>query len=198
MTLYEKKDIEISVIEEQDKAKVLKYFQENDFNCDYESGALRPSDSQYVKIMDNIISKKDNTSSIFVLKKKGEVIGYISMYVEYDRLHIGHIAVDKKERGKGYGTLMTKLAIAVAENEGRDVSLYCSRPNNCFDKLPFKKLDNVHYLYERKTKKKDKDLPQIFISVEEYKKMRDKELKKEVDNFSKFLNSNIFDIMKDL
>ena len=198
MTLYEKKDIEISVIEEQDKTKVLQYFQENDFNCDYESGALRPSDSQFVKIMDNIISKKDNTSSIFVLKKKGEVIGYISMYVEYDRLHIGHIAVDKKERGKGYGTLMTKLAIAVAENESRDVCLYCSKPNNCFDKLPFRKLDNVHYLYERKNRKKDKSLPQIFISVEDYKKMRDNELKKEVDNFSKFLNSNIFDIMKDL
>jgi len=198
MTLYEKRDIEISVIEDQDKTKVLKYFQENDFNCDYESGALRPSDSQFVKIMDEIISKKDNSSSIFVLKKKGEVIGYISMYVEYDRLHIGHIAVDKKERGKGYGTLMTKLAMAVAENEGRDVSLYCSKPNNCFDKLPFKKLDNVHYLYERKNKKKDKSLPQIFISVEDYKKKRDKELQKEVDNFSKFLNSNIFDIMKDL
>lgn len=198
MTLFEKRDIEISVIEEQDKAKVLKYFQENDFNCDYESGSLRPSDSQFVKIMDDIISKKDDSSSIFVLKKKGEVIGYISMYVEYDRLHIGHIAVDKKERGKGYGTLMTKLAIAVAENEGRDVSLYCSKTNNCFDKLPFRKLDNVHYLYERKQKKKDKSLPQIFISVEDYKIKRDNELKKEVENFSKFLNSNIFDIMKDL
>ena len=57
MTLFKKRDIEISVIEEQDKPKVLKCFQDNDFNCDYESGSLRPSDSQFIKIMDKIISK---------------------------------------------------------------------------------------------------------------------------------------------
>ena len=81
MNLYNKDGIIVSIIEEQDKEKVLEYFSENTFNCDRETGALRPTNEQFMRIMEGIISGEDDENSILVLKKDGEVIGYESMYV---------------------------------------------------------------------------------------------------------------------
>lgn len=194
MIIYENDEIEVSTIENADKEKVLQYFSENSFNCDYETGALRPSNSQFIQIMDDIISGKDDENNIFVLKKNGEVIGYESMYVEYDRLNIGHIAVKKSERGKGYGELLTKIAILVAENEDRNVALYCNYPNNYLEKLGLETKDNIHYLYKRKGIKSEW-LPNLFVSVTEYKERKDKQLEEELKSYSDFLSS---DFMKSL
>ena len=191
MNLYNKKGITVSTIEEGDKEKVLEYFSENTFNCNHESGALRPTNSQLIQIMEDIISGKDDENNIIVLKKNGEIIGYESMYVEYSRLNIGHIAVKKSERGKGYGELLTRIAILIAENEDRDVGLHCEYPNNSyFKKLGLKTKDNIHYLYKRRGIK-TKGLPKLFVSVSEYKERQEKKQKEEIDRFEKFLNSDI-------
>ena len=188
MNLYDKDGITVSTIEDEDKERVLEYFESNTFNCDHITGALRPTNEQFLQIMNDIIDGKDDESNIFVLKKDGEVIGYESMYVEYDRLNIGHIAVKDTERGKGYGELLTKLAILVAENEDRDVSLYCNYPNSYFEKLGFKTRDNIHYLYKRRGIKTE-GLPELFISVLEYRKRQDERSKKEVEEFADFLEA---------
>lgn len=191
MNLYNKDGIIVSTIEEEDKDKVLEYFSENTFNCDYETGALRPTNAQFMQIMEDIISGEDDESSILVLRKDGEVIGYESMHVEYDRLNIGHIAVKKSERGKGYGELLTRLAILIAENEDRDVGLYCQYPNNSyFKKLGLETKDNIHYLYKRKGIKTE-GLPKLFVSVSDYEKRQDEKMAKETKRFAEFLNSDI-------
>ena len=141
MNLYNRDGISVSTIEEKDKEKVLEYFSENTFNCDSETGGLRPTNEQFMQIMEGIISGEDDENSILVLRKAGDIIGYESMYVEYDRLNIGHIAVKKSERGKGYGELLTKLAILIAENEDRDVGLYCQYSNNSYFKNLYNRLD---------------------------------------------------------
>ena len=192
MTLYKNAKLSISTIEEEDKSKVLEYFAENDFNCDTESGALRPSNTQFVSIMNGIISGKDDESNIFVMRKENEVIGYISMFVEYDRLKIGHIAIKKSERSQGYGRLLTETAIAVAENEGRDVSLYCRHPNSCFKKMGFESSDGIHYFHKSRGLKNE-NLPKLFVSVEEYTERKLKEQEKELESFKNFLNSSSFD-----
>ena len=198
MIIYKLDEIEISTLKDEHKQSVLKYFSENDFNCDAETGALRPSNAQLEKIMDGIISGKDDESNIFVLKKKSEVIGYISMFVDYDRLTIGHIAVKKSERGQGYGTLLTEMAILVAENEGRDVSLYCAKEKPWFEGMGFRSLnDSCNYLRER-TGHKTPWLPRFFVSVEEYRQRQKERQEKEVEHFSKFLNSGVIDILRDI
>ena len=191
MNLYNKDGIIVSTIEEQDKKKVLEYFSENTFNCDYETGALRPTNSQFMQIMEGIISGEDDENSILVLKKDGEVIGYESMHVEYDRLNIGHVAVKESERGKGYGELLTRLAILIAENEERDVGLYCQYSNNkYFKKLGLATKDNIHYLYKRKGIKTER-LPKLFVSVSEYRERQDKKLEEKTKRFAEFLGSDI-------
>lgn len=198
MILYNKEGIIVSTIEEQDKEKVLEYFSENDFNCDNETGALRPTNSQFMQIMEGIISGEDDENSILVLRKDGEVIGYESMYVEYDRLNIGHIAVKESERGKGYGELLTRLAILIAENEDRDVGLYCQYSNNrYFEKLGLETSDNIHYLYKRKGIKTE-GLPKLFVSVSEYRDRQDKKIEEETKRFAEFLNSDIIQRLKKL
>ena len=182
MELYKKDNISISTIEEKDKEKVLKYFSENAFNCDVETGSLRPTNYQFNKIMDEIILGEDDESNIFVLKKDNEVIGYESMFVEYDRLTIGHIAVDKNERNKGYAELLIKLSILIAENDDRDVITYCNYKNNVFSKLGFEEIDSVHFIYKRKGLKNDL-LPKLFVSVEEY---INREKQKLIDNTKQF------------
>lgn len=191
MNLYNKDGIIVSTIEEADKDKVLEYFSENTFNCDYETGALRPTNAQFMQIMEDIISGEDDESSILVLRKDGEVIGYESMYVEYDRLNIGNIAVKKSERGKGYGELLTRLAILIAENEDRDVGLYCQYPNNSyFKKLGLETKDNIHYLYKRKGIKIE-GFPKLFVSVSDYEKRQDEKVAKQTKRFAEFLNPDI-------
>lgn len=194
MVLYERDNIKVTTIDKEDINKVLSYFSENDFNCDYESGALRPSDEQFKKIMMNIVSGKDDENNIFVLKKNDVVVGYISMFVEYDRMKIGHIAVDKTERNKGYGKLLTEIAINVAENEGRDVSLFCLYPNSYLKKLGFESQDNINYFRKRK-ENKNESTTKLFVSVDEYRKRMDKKLKSEVDSFKSFLDSDIMNVL---
>ena len=198
MDLYNKDGIIVSTIEEEDKEKVLEYFSENTFNCDYEAGALRPTNDQFMQIMEGIISGDDDENSILVLKKDSEVIGYESMFVEYDRLNIGHIAVKKSERGKGYGELLTRLAILIAENEDRDVGLYCQYTNNTyFKKLGLETKDNINYLYKRKGIRTE-GLPRLFVSVSEYRKRQDKKMKEETKRFAEFLDSGIIQKLKNL
>ena len=198
MIIYNKEGIIVSTIEEEDKEKVLEYFSGNTFNCEHETGALRPTNNQFMQIMEGIISGKDDENSILVLRKDGEVIGYESMYVEYDRLNIGHIAVKESERGKGYGELLTRLAILIAENEDRDVGLYCLYPNNrYFKKLGLETNDNIHYLYKRKGIKTE-GLPKLFVSVSEYRKRQEQAVKAENKRFAEFLNSDIIQKLKKL
>lgn len=191
MNLYKNENITISLIEQEDKPKVLEYFAGNDFNCDHETGALKPTVDQFSKIIDSIISGGTNDTNILVLKKCGEVIGYESMYVEYDLLHIGHIVVKKSERGQRYGELLTRLAILIAENENRNVALYCAYPNSYLKKLGFETSDNINYFYKRKEIKTN-GIPKLFISIDDYQKREDKKAKKHLDHFVEFLNSDLY------
>ena len=194
MEIYKKNEITISTIEEQDKNKVLKYFSENTFNCDYETGALRPTSVEFIQIMDDIISG-DDENNILVLKKDNEVIGYESIFVSYDRLVIGHIAVDKMYRNNGYGELLTKIAILIAENDDRDVTLYCNHKNKYFSKLKLKSIDNIHYIYRRQGIK-TQSLPKIFVSVDEYKTRQEEKIRLEIEKFSNFMKQNkVFKLM---
>lgn len=68
MVLYKNGDIEIATITKPDKQKILQLFSKNNFNCDHETAALRPTNAQLSKIMDGIISGKDDESNMFVLK----------------------------------------------------------------------------------------------------------------------------------
>ena len=138
--------------------------------------------------MDVIISG-DDENNILVLKKNNEVIGYESIFVSYDRLVIGHIAVDKMHRNNGYGELLTKIAILIAENDDRDVTLYCNHKNKYFSKLKLESTDNIHYIYKRQGIK-TQTLPKLFVSVGEYKIRQEEKMKLEVEKFSNFMRQN--------
>ena len=189
MILFKQDGLEISTIENSDKQRVLELFSENDFGCDFESGALRPTNSQFSKIIDDIISGKTDEENIFVLRKNGKVIGYESMFVEYSRLVIGHIAVDRAERGNDYGKLLTNCAIMVAENEGRSVSVWSNHLDKYLKSMGFETSDRIHYLHKYQGIKTP-ELPQIFVSVDKYKKRQEEKSKKEVEKFRKFLESD--------
>ncbi len=189
MLIYQKDEIKVSTIEESDKDKVLEYFSENDFNCDFETGALRPTNHEFIKIMDSIINDNKGTDSILVLKKNDEVIGYESMFIEFDRLTIGHIAVKKSERNQGYGELLTSLAIQIAENDDRDVTLYCDHWNKYFSKLKFESKDGIHYIH-RNEGIKNNTIPKLFLSIDEYKDFADEKRKKDLEKFNNFMKKN--------
>ena len=190
MKLYEKNEISISIIEDEDKEEILKLFSENNFNCDYETGAIKPTREQFLRIIDGIISGKDDENNIIVIKKQGKVVGYQSMFVDYDMLNIGHVAIKEEERGKGYGKLLAKLAILIAENEERNIVLFCNYPNRYFKELGFETRDNLHYLYKRKGIKV-KNLPRLFVSKEKYRERAEKRSRVEIENYKNFIKKNI-------
>ena len=199
MILSKKGKLSVHTIAEDDLGTVLQYFSENDFNCRGESAALRPSNTQFMCIMKDIISGKDDESNIFVLKKFGKTIGYVSMFVEYDKMVIGHIAVDKGERGHGYGSYLTKVAIDVAEHTGRGVRLYCSHPNPVFAKMDFTTPDGIHFYHEHKKRILNPNkYPPLFVDKATYATRQAERQKQEVERFSKFLNSGIMDVLNNL
>ena len=182
MVLYEVGGISIATIEEQDKANVLQYFSENDFNCDGESGALKPSENQFSNIIDGIISGEDDKNNIFVLRKNDEAMGYVSMFVEYGRLNLGHIAVNKNERSKGYGKLLTEMVTKVADHDGREVALFCMYKNSFWNELGFESDDGVHFLRQPKPYVGE-SLPKLFVGKEEYAKRKELESARKNSSF---------------
>lgn len=184
--IYRKENITVSTIEEDDVDKVLEYFVNNSFNCDFESGALKPTPQEERKIIESVIRKEDDENAYLVLKKDNIVIGYIAMWVEYQLLHIGHIAIDLNEQHQGYGELLTRIAIKIAENEDRDVRLYCNHNNKYLIKIGFKTNNGIHYSY--KTQRiKHPSLPKLFVTIEEYRIRKRNEEKKSLQQFESTL-----------
>ena len=73
-----------------------------------------------------------------------------------------------------------------AENDDRDVDLYCAYYNNCFSKLGFRSIDDVSYLYEHKGVKTE-DLPSLFVNINDYSKRAAEKRELEVIKFRQFL-----------
>lgn len=193
MVLYEKNNVIIRTIEEKDISYVLKYFDENSFNCDYETGSLRPSTFQFEEIIRKIINGECKTETILILEKDSICIGYLSCYISYSKMHLGHIAVKKEERSKGYGKLLTLIALKIASNENRDVILTCYyKRNRYLRSLGFTSSDNIHYIWN--SQKEKNDFPIIFMTNEEYKKTKEKEREKEDEEWINFLNSDLMNL----
>jgi len=183
MVIYNNQNIKIETIEEKTKEKVMELFLDKNANTHPLDLNNKPSESQFRIIINKIINEKDDESNIFVLKKDEEVIGYIYLFVSYDRLIIGHICVTKEERRKDYGQLLTKIAILIAENGNRDVSLKCYYPNKYLKKLGFAEVDEAHYLYKHKGLR-NSNFPNFFVGIEEYEERR----KQEIRNHIKCIN----------
>ena len=196
MIFYDKDGIVIRLAEEQDISKIVELFSKNNFNCDYESGSLRPSNSQLENLINESINSDIKTDAYLVMYKGEKFIGYLAMHIDYDRVVIGHTAVVKKEQHKNYGRMMTFVALNIASNEDRDVVCQCYNPNNYFVKIGFKNIGSGNYL--KKTKHVDKKIPKVFISNNEYKRMQLERQKQEIDNFKSFLESDTFKLIKDL
>ena len=193
MELYRKDDITVSVIEEFDIDIVLDLFDVNSFNCDYETGALRPTRKQFYEIIKEGMASLSKTDCVFVLRKRNVCIGYISCFIEYDRLNMGHIAVKKEEQHKGYGKLLTSIAMMIASKENRDVSCECFHENNYLGSLGFTKFINGHYLFKGRID--SKDMPSVFMSIDDYRTMQEEKMAQEVESYRQFLKS---DFMKSI
>ena len=184
MIIYNNQNIKIETIQEETRNKVMELFLDKNSNMHPLDVEIKPTASQFGMIIDKIIKDKDDENIILVLKKEDEVIGYIYLFVHYDKLIIGNVCVEKKERRQGYGQLLTKIAILVGENEDRDVSLRCHYPNKYLKKLGFTELDSSYYLYKRKGLKSP-NFPTFFIGIEEFEKRRKNDIKKHVKSISK-------------
>lgn len=192
MILYKNNNIEISTVNEKDILDIIDLFSSTSFNCDYESGALRPTVNQFKKIIHEIIMG-DRENQVLVLKEDNSVIGYLSCFIQYNTLILGHIVVNEKVRNKGYGKLLTSIALELASLGNRRVKLDCyySEPKYLYE-LGFRKVGASSYIWEGKIKS---NLPNLFESTEEYERNQNEKLKKEMDSWNRFLES---DFMKEM
>jgi len=195
MLLYKSNNLVVETIKREDIDEVLKLFNSSSFNCDFESGALRPTDWQFKQIMEDIING-DRLNQLLVLKKDDSVIGYLSCYVKYDVLNLGHVVVLEKERNQVYGKLLTEIAIGLASNDNRRVSLTCFYKNVRFlQELGFQKI-GCSYIFKENIK--NPSLPNLFMSNEEYKIMEDEKIERDRERWNDFLNSGIVDILREI
>lgn len=188
MNLYKKDNIEISLIEENDINAVLKLFDSFDFNVNLDTG-VRPSTDQFESIIRSNMNKDEKLETVLVLKKDGEVIGYLSCFIDYSMLTIGHIAVKKSEQHQGYGRILTYIAMLLASSSNRNVSCVCYHKNKYLKQLGFETRNNVCYYFQGRLD--CENIPDIFVSLEEYKRLKQIEMDKELESFKKFLESDI-------
>lgn len=196
MILYKKDDISISLIENDDIEEVIKLFNSFSFNVTLDTG-LRPTSYEFRRIIEENIERDKKIDTVLVLKLNGMVIGYLSCFVDYSRIVLGHIAVNQDFQHQGYGRLLTLVALHLASLSDRDVSCTCYYPNKYLSELGFKTRDGVFYLFKDRAQAPN-DMQDIFISLEDYEMKKRFEMEKEVEDFSKFLDSGIGLMLKNL
>lgn len=98
---------------------------------------------------------------------KNKLVGYLRMLVLDDYGHLGQIAVEKTERGKGYGKELMEYALEYFEKKSlAKIGLYVETKNlvaiNLYEKYGFKKIhESWHYLINKEnlTKIEVSDIP---------------------------------------
>lgn len=190
MLLYKKDNISISLIEESDIEEVLKLFSENTFNVTPDTG-MKPTSYQFEEVIrENMNKETKKKETVLVLKSDDAVIGYLSCFIDYSRLTLGHIAVNEAYQHRGYGRLLTITAMHLASLSNRDVDCICYHRNKYLKSLGFETEDDIFYIFRGRLDVKI-GTPDIFMSIEEYKEMKKRENEREVEDYSKFLDSDI-------
>ena len=186
MTLYKKDNLEISLIEENDIEEVIKIFESFDFNVNCDTGD-RPISNKFERIIRENLERSKKLETVLVLKIDGKIIGYLSCFVSYSQLVLGHIAIHRDYQHRGYGRLLTLTSMYLASKSNRDVSLICNHTNHYLSSLGFKTHDGIHYTF--KGRLENDCIPDVFINIEDYKKLKEKESEERVESFKRFLKS---------
>ncbi len=80
-----------------------------------------------LKLHDNYVFYLDTYSSCLVLEENGNIIGFISYSIIYDRAEIIDVIIDEKYRDKGYGKKLVSEVITIAfSNNCNNITLEVS------------------------------------------------------------------------
>ena len=79
-----------------------------------------------------------------VAEKQGRIIGFAGTWIVLDESHITNIAITEKERGRGYGLLLTKALMQYAANLGVTYATLEVRRGNTAAQNLYKKLGFVY------------------------------------------------------
>lgn len=186
MILYQKDDLEISLIEEDDIEDVIELFESFDFDINYGTGN-KPISSTFRRIIKQNLSREEKIDTVLVLRKDLKVIGYLSCFVDYSRIVLGHIAINSDYQHRGYERLLTLVSMYLASKSNRDVSCVCYHQNKYLTDLGFETNDGINYMF--KGRLEEDCVPDIFISIEDYSELQRKEAKEEIERFKRFLDS---------
>ena len=69
MIFYDKDGIVIRLVEEKDINNIIDLFSKNNFNCDFESGSLKPSNNQLESIIRDSVNN-ENRINVVILQEK--------------------------------------------------------------------------------------------------------------------------------
>jgi len=183
MQLYQKDDLEVSLIEESDIEEVIKLFDSFDYIVTHDKED-KPASSSFKNIIIENLSKTEKKDTVLVLKKNSKVIGYLSCFVDYSQIVLGHIAVNSAYQHRGYGRLLTLVSMYLASKSNRDVSCVCYHVNKYLTDLGFEKQNGIHYIF--KGRLEADYIPDIFISKEDYEELKRKESEEEIERFKHF------------
>jgi ribosomal protein S18 acetylase RimI-like enzyme len=72
------------------------------------------------------------TTRSFIIKEKDWVVGYMSLQLQPSNnfIHLFHVFIDRRYRGKGYGKLLIEKAISYAKNAEIPAITLFVKPNN--------------------------------------------------------------------
>lgn len=207
--IWNRDDEKISTIDKDDIKGILNCCEKSGLTYrDPYSGKAISIGANLQETMNNTIDGTDNTNAILAIKRNGTIIGYMHLYVEYDRLVLRDIVFNSDESNDQIVKL-TKICITIAKqfsiNDNRKLVIFCGCDNGVLNEYWLKtELDKAGfeysaYLYDAtffqyKPKESDKPidgLPKLFPSKEEYQKMAEDESQKQVAKFANFLTSDI-------
>ena len=211
--IWNKDDITISTIDKEDIEGIVDCFEKNGpvYFKYMDSPSPLNLKSDLYKMMNNSLDGTDNTNAILVIKRKGIIIGYMHMYVEYGITCLADIVINSDEQNDTRCSL-TKTCISIAKsfasNDHRTLRIYRSYGSKnrilseywlgpmlkregftlTGDYMDYARFFEYEYNENEATVA---GLPSLFPSIEEYSRRATEESQKRVDDFVRFMNSDI-------
>lgn len=83
--------------------------------------------------------KNNGAARYIVGEREGEIIGFAGLWLQFDQAHVVTVAVDPVHQRQGYGSLLVRELLRIAEDEGMEDATLEVRDSNASARALYRK-----------------------------------------------------------
>ena len=199
MNVYEKDDVVVRTVEENDIAQIVSLVYNEDFDYMRCSDYLKPNAYATLDILSNIVEKKKISMEALVIEDKGSFRGYaiIDRYSKH-KYYITQIAVAPGYRRHGYGEVLIDVIKRLAYQDESSIGLNCysNQSRKFYHAMQIYEEGDYSYMeWNGRDSNIKTYLPSIFTSYGEIIAERERETEESIKKFKKHLKPEVSRLM---